>query len=71
MAAVTTVPALLWGMEDRSGALKVGADGNFVLMDGDPLDIGSKVLQVWLRGVQAYDRQGDERLQRMLEGRNR
>ena len=71
LAAVTTVPALLWGMEDRSGALKVGADGNFVLMDGDPLDIGAKVLQVWLRGVKAYDRESDERLQRMLEGRSR
>lgn len=71
LAAVTTNPAAMWGMEDQVGALKVNADGTFVLMDGDPLDIQSKVLQVWIRGSKAYDRNTDERLQRLLKGQSR
>lgn len=69
LAAVAAVPAKLWGMENRLGGFAEGMDGTFVLMDGDPLGAQSLVLEVWVRGAQAYDRAKDERLQRLLEGR--
>ena len=68
LAAVTSVPAELWGAAGTLGTLAADADGTFVVLDGDPLAADSKVLHVWLRGVHAYDRSQDERLQRLLEG---
>jgi imidazolonepropionase-like amidohydrolase len=70
MALVTTNPAKLWGMEGQVGSLQEGALGNFTLMSGDPLAADSQVLHVWVRGNHVYDRAKDERLQRLLEGRN-
>lgn len=69
LGAVASVPAQLWGLEGRLGGFEPGMDGSFVLMDGDPLGAQSLVLEVWLRGVMAYDRTTDERLQRLREGR--
>ncbi|MDA1261039.1 MAG: hypothetical protein O3A20_10515 [Planctomycetota bacterium] len=69
LASVASVPAHLWGLEDRLGGFDAGMDGTFVLLDGDPLGAQSLVLEVWVRGEQAYDRATDERLQRLLEGR--
>ncbi|TAH38062.1 MAG: hypothetical protein EYC70_05415 [Planctomycetota bacterium] len=69
LAAVTSAPAAAWGLQDRLGKLAVGADGSFVILDGDPLDAGSKVLEVWIRGRRVYERSSDERLQRLLEGK--
>ena len=67
--AVTRVPAQMWGLEGQIGTLTAGADGSFVLLDGDPLDVSSRVLEVWMRGIRTYDRTTDERLQRLTEGR--
>ena len=70
MALVTANPAKLWGMEGQVGTLVEGALGNFTLMSGDPLAADSQVLHVFVRGNHVYDRSKDERLQRLLEGRN-
>jgi imidazolonepropionase-like amidohydrolase len=59
----------MWGLEGQIGTLTAGADGTFVLLDGDPLDVSSRVLEVWMRGIRTYDRTTDERLQRLTEGR--
>jgi len=69
IAAVTTNPASFWGLSEEIGSFLPGAEGNFVVFDGDPLEAGSRVLEVWLHGDQAYDRSKDERLQRLEEGR--
>ncbi len=69
LAAVTTVPAAMWGLEDRLASFAEGADGTFVLLDAEPLDPVSHVLEVWVQGEKVYDRNTDERLQRLLEGR--
>lgn len=70
MALVTLNPAKLWGMEGQLGTLQQGALGNFTLMSGDPLAADSQVLHVFVKGNHVYDRSNDERLQRLLEGRN-
>ncbi|MDP6849523.1 MAG: amidohydrolase family protein [Planctomycetota bacterium] len=71
MAAVTSLPAAAWGMGDRMGRIAPGRDGSFVLLDGDPLDIRSRVLGVWVKGSRVYDRATDERLKRLEEGRQK
>lgn len=70
LRAVTSAAAVAWGIEGRFGKLSEGADGTFVILDGDPLDAGSKVLEVWVRGRRVYERAKDERLQRLLEGKS-
>ncbi len=68
LAAVTSAPAAAWGQEGRMGVIAPGAQGTCVLLDGDPLDLRSRVLKVWSLGLEIYDRQKDERLQRLLHG---
>lgn len=69
LAAVTTTPAKLWGLERRLGSFEAGADGTYLLLDGDPLGAETHVLEAWIRGEKVYDRATDARLQRLLEGR--
>ncbi len=66
--AVTAVPAAMWGLQERMGSLREGADGTFVVLDGDPLGAATKVLEVWVRGERVYERSKDERLQKLLKG---
>ncbi len=68
LAAVTTAATRAWGLEQRLGKIAKGYAGNFVLLSGDPLDLRSKVLEVWVRGRSVYQREHDERLQRLLKG---
>ncbi|MCP4092962.1 MAG: hypothetical protein GY747_05870 [Planctomycetes bacterium] len=69
LAAVTSVPASLWGLDSDLGEFKADADGTFVVFDKDPLATDAHVLEVWIRGVKSYDRSEDIRLQRLEEGR--
>jgi len=69
LAAVTTTPAHLWGLDSELGDFKENADGTFVVFDKDPLATDAHVLEVWIRGVKSYDRTEDQRLQRLEEGR--
>ena len=71
LALVTSAPAECWGLGDRLGKLKSGADGTFVVLSDGPFAAESKVLEVWIRGEKAYDRENDERLQRLVEGESR
>jgi hypothetical protein len=38
------------GVADRVGTLDAGKDGDMVLLDGPPLDLSSRVLEVWVDG---------------------
>src|SRR6185295_6478259 len=49
--AITVAPARLFGMEHH-GALVRGNVANVVVWSGDPLEIGSSVLEVWIHGRQ-------------------
>lgn len=52
LAAMTSVPARLWGISDRYGTLEPGKDADVVVWDGDPLEITSFPEAVFIRGVQ-------------------
>ena len=48
--AITLYPAQILGLAHRLGSIEVGKDANLVLLSGDPLDIRTQVIQVWIGG---------------------
>jgi imidazolonepropionase-like amidohydrolase len=61
LAAVTTTPAKMLGLESRVGTLEKGKDGNVLLYSGDPLSVTSFCEYVFIEGRQCYDRSTDTR----------
>jgi imidazolonepropionase-like amidohydrolase len=54
LRSITVNPAQMMGLGARVGALRTGLDGDVVIWDGDPLDVMSRALQVFVSGVSAY-----------------
>ncbi|MCJ2183666.1 amidohydrolase family protein [Novosphingobium sp. 1949] len=55
-AAITSVPAEISGMGGKEGVLAPGAVGDVVLWDGDPLELSSAPVAVYIDGVkQPFD----------------
>lgn len=50
LAAITSVPARIWGIYDRYGTLEAGKDADVVIWDGDPLELTSFPVAVFIRG---------------------
>ncbi|MFT5051295.1 MAG: imidazolonepropionase-like amidohydrolase [Chlamydiales bacterium] len=56
LKALTLAPAAMIDLEDRIGSLEVGKDADFILLDGDPFSIYTKVLGTWVDGQRVFDR---------------
>jgi imidazolonepropionase-like amidohydrolase len=54
LRSITINPARMLGLDDRIGALRPGLDGDVVIWDGDPLDVMSRAVQVFVSGVSVY-----------------
>ena len=52
LAAMTSVPARIWGIADSYGTLEPGKDADVVIWDGDPLELSSFPTAVFIRGRQ-------------------
>lgn len=50
LAAMTSVPARIWGIADRYGTLEPGKVADVVIWDGDPLELSSFPTAVFIRG---------------------
>ena len=50
LKAITINPARLSGMDRRIGSLETGKDADLVVFSGDPFDIQSRVLKVFING---------------------
>ena len=50
LAALTTVPAKLCGLDDRLGSIEAGKLANLTVVDGNYFDEKSKVREVWVLG---------------------
>lgn len=59
LAAVTSTAAEVLGVADRVGTLEVGRDGDFLVLSGPPLAVGTMVEQTWVDGRPAYERESD------------
>ncbi|GAA3652162.1 amidohydrolase [Lentzea roselyniae] len=54
LKSITVNPARIMGLQDRVGALKPGLDGDVVIWSGDPLDVMSRALHVYVQGREVY-----------------
>jgi len=50
--AITLSPAEIFGVQDRIGSFVPGAEANFFLAEGDPLEPSTKIGRVYIRGVE-------------------
>jgi imidazolonepropionase-like amidohydrolase len=51
-AAITSRPAEALGMGDEFGSLRPGRRGDVVIWDGDPLEIGTSAVSVFIDGIE-------------------
>lgn len=51
-AAISSGPAEILGMDDRFGSLRPGRAGDVVIWDGDPLEVTSGPVRVFIDGVE-------------------
>ncbi|HEY7596463.1 MAG TPA: amidohydrolase [Actinophytocola sp.] len=54
LRSITVNPARIMGLGDRVGALKAGLDADLVLWSGDPLDVMSRAVRVFVGGREVY-----------------
>ncbi|WP_421916006.1 amidohydrolase [Nonomuraea polychroma] len=54
LRSITVNPARIMGIDDRVGALRPGLDGDVVIWSGDPLDVMSRALRVFISGREVY-----------------
>ena len=54
LRSITVNPARIMGLDDRVGALKAGLDADLVLWSGDPLDVMSRAVRVFVGGREVY-----------------
>lgn len=52
--SLTINPAQMLGLDDRGGSLTAGLDADVVIWSGDPLDVMSRALQVYIGGREVY-----------------
>lgn len=52
LRTITSAPAEAMGLGDRIGSLKAGKAGDVVMWDGDPFEMTSAPVAVWIDGVQ-------------------
>lgn len=55
LRAVTLAGAEMLDLQDRIGSLTVGKDADFVVLDGDPLSVYTRVRQTWVEGRLVFD----------------
>ncbi|MBL8863697.1 MAG: amidohydrolase family protein [Planctomycetes bacterium] len=55
LAAVTSTPAKLLGVDQRVGTIEVGKDADLVLWSGEPFQPGSRVVATIVDGVLRYE----------------
>lgn len=55
LRSVTLNPAKVLGLEARIGSLEAGKDADLVLWSGDPLDVMSRAVRVWIGGKQVME----------------
>jgi len=50
-ATITSLPAAVLGMDNELGSLRPGRRADVVIWDGDPLELSSAPVAVWIDGV--------------------
>ncbi len=64
---VTLNPAKQPRIDDRVGSIAIGKDADLVLWSASPLSAYARAEQTWIDGRRYFDREEDERLQRVAQ----
>ncbi len=56
LKALTIHGAKILDLDQRTGSLVAGKDADFIILDGDPLSVYTKVEQTWVEGEKVFDR---------------
>ena len=60
LSSVTLTAAKILDLDKQTGSLTVGKDADFVVLDGDPFSVYTKVLETWVEGMKVFDRSRPE-----------
>jgi imidazolonepropionase-like amidohydrolase len=60
LRALTINPARIAGIDDRLGSIEQGKDADLVIWSGDPLDVLSRAVRVFVDGAEIYSYSGGE-----------
>ena len=60
LQALTINPARIAGVDDRLGSIEPGKDADLVIWSGDPLDVLSRAVRVFIDGAEIYSYSGGE-----------
>ncbi len=60
LRALTINPARIAGIDDRLGSIEPGKDADLVIWSGDPLDVLSRAVRVFIDGAEIYSYFGGE-----------
>jgi imidazolonepropionase-like amidohydrolase len=67
LRAITLAPAQMFGVADKVGSLRPGAEANVVVWNGDPFEFATRATQVFIRGqLQSGPSRQDLLVQRYL-----
>ncbi|MGM0659161.1 MAG: amidohydrolase family protein [Pseudomonadota bacterium] len=71
LVMITANPARQLGVGDRTGRLEQGLDADFVIWNGHPLSVYTRVEQTWVDGRRYFDREADRAQREALEAERR
>jgi imidazolonepropionase-like amidohydrolase len=57
LKTITIVPARILGVADSVGSIEEGKHADFVVLEGEPLDLGSRIVAVYVNGREAFLRE--------------
>ncbi|HMO15698.1 MAG TPA: amidohydrolase family protein [Pirellulaceae bacterium] len=61
LAAVTLAPAQILAIQERVGSIEPGKDADFIVLNGEPLELTSRVMKVIVDGELVFDVDGASR----------
>jgi imidazolonepropionase-like amidohydrolase len=56
LEGLTLAGAEMLDLQERVGSLRAGKDADFIILDGNPLSVYTKVLETWVEGRRVFDR---------------
>lgn len=54
LKTITCNPARILGISDSVGSIEEGKDADFIVMEGDPLDLSSRIIAVYVNGKAVF-----------------
>jgi len=60
LEALTLAGAEMLDLNEQIGSLRAGKSADFLILDGDPFSVYTKILETWVEGRQVFDRSDPE-----------